>query len=930
MKRGQARADVRNALKRISKEVGFDVSEGIYDIEINTKINEALVDIARWLESELVVADLTNSNGRYQKPDDCLELKRVDRPDGTAAKKISLEQLPTTSLEPVDDFTPALPITSGEGWRTDFSQGYFVGDIGEALADHALVYNEADGLYHLIGISARYWADPANGFNTYTGRQFTHLTSTDRRNWARRDDIFGEERWGSGAWNDVAVWAPNISLEPTGKAKYIMHYTGVGGGLLSTSPLKSDAESIGVAYSNDLFTWWEDEGNPVFWGGKGQGNLVGVATEPEMYRGGWGADMVVHFRAAFVCRANHLSAAGAPATNEPVVVRHGGNAYALRVGHTSAVGVREPGVAGWNTYWLLIGAELGTELVWADGTAYSGTNWTALEYDPSEYTQSDNTANLPAWQDATNYETFYQYYWPFYFWTAVTRDPGVFYDPGTKKWYLLHVASGVSSDGRYYDQGKLGLAVCTDTDNAMVTWEDDATNGPLIDFGSADDIESPHILPVTNASLGRVYHLTWTAPNSSGSDYVKNTAGTKSYVCQHASFNKDPDTAANQPHYWKEVTHNPSYNTWNAATYYEPSGTHHQSQTSVFGGGWGNADAGVGKSVTGRRGDAAGEQTLVDNIYIFSCHRVFYQPSLAAADAEDWRYYYRFGELDYSAITAVGEDPAILTIHPAYSGYDTMTGVEGKWNVLNSDGLSGTLPITAFDYNPTWGGNGVQAVLDDGVRNITGSFSISITGNSYVATFEGYSYPDRASQEGEGENHQRLKGPDYGYGGSSGNPGYDSVDPRGVAVSESFTIQKNRIKVRVGGGNRPITTAADYGKPCVVCLVRLSDHEILFAETGEAANTDDWTSENHWNITTRLWDTETLVGTDVYCAIVDLCDSDTQTIKNGHIICDLIEEYGEAGNDDDSLTLSTPSTQAGTLQEICDYYGYTGNLDNEF
>lgn len=847
------RGEMRDIVRRQLANTDPRRAEMITDAEINSLINQGLVEVAREIEGEMVTADLESSDGRFWLPDDFLVLKRVDQPDQeTPANVVPIAELSALGLDPVQEVVPAIPANIGIGWESDFNQGYVVGDIGEKLADHALVYNDADQLYHLIHISERYFLDPAAGSSLYSGRQFGHKTSEDLRVWTTRDDVL-RINYDSDEWDDMAHWAPNIHINPKGTSKYILHYTGIGGDPRAGTAARNDPEKIGVAYSNDLSEWWVEESNPVAWGGIGVGNLVAELTLPEDLRGGWGTDMVYHTPS--------------------------GESYGALRDNVGA----QPDISA---------------LDWAELPLGAG-----------------NPASLPEWNIATNYEVHYQFFWPWSNnWLAVTRDPSVFYDPGSKKYYLLTTAIGPANIP-WEQKGFLAMYECVDADDALITWQDRAL--PLIEFDDhAINIESPHILPITHGALGRTYHLFWSAAPSWGTnDHVDH--GGRDYICNFANFNQEPGTAGTEEIWIDDGAAPGGGPAWSNAAYYEPSGTHHQSNTALTGA-WGGSlageTAGVGKHVTGRRGETAGEATETPGGTVFSAHRIFYNGG--GTGAYD-RYYYRFGYLDFTGITAAGYDPSILTQHPVYSSLDAMTGIEGGWKVL----VAGTIPSDAFDFQPTFGD---QPSLDIN----RGNLPAGITGNSCINTFEGYQAPGRSVGDwasGWTGNHQLTRGPDYGYG--EGDP-FASCDVRGVAISEAFTITRNRFKARVAGGERVVDTAdADYGKPCIVALVRRSDHMILVAETGAGAASA--LGGDHWTLTTRLWNTTDLVGTEVYCAIIDLCDSIGSTVLSGHIACDLIQEYGEAGEDDPTLTITTPSTVM-SLQTLVAHFGYTGSLDSEF
>ena len=125
---------------------------------------------------------------------------------------------------------------AGDGLRIDFDQPYFEGEPGELLADHALVLDE--GVYHCFHIYE---------YPDTTPEQLGHLTSTDLRRWTRQPDILPV--WEGEPWEQWGIWAPQVisNPDPTG-ARWLMLYTGVAG--------EGRPQQIGIAYSDDLYTWW--------------------------------------------------------------------------------------------------------------------------------------------------------------------------------------------------------------------------------------------------------------------------------------------------------------------------------------------------------------------------------------------------------------------------------------------------------------------------------------------------------------------------------------------------------------------------------------------------------------------------------------------------------------------------------------------------
>lgn len=124
---------------------------------------------------------------------------------------------------------------TGEGLRFDFDQPYFASEAGELIADHALVF--AEGRYHCFHIYHH-----AEGGPTQLG----HITSSDLRHWTREPDILpvaeGEP------WEAWGIWAPQVIANPLPGPAWLMLYTGVKG--------EGRPQQIGLAFSEDLFTWW--------------------------------------------------------------------------------------------------------------------------------------------------------------------------------------------------------------------------------------------------------------------------------------------------------------------------------------------------------------------------------------------------------------------------------------------------------------------------------------------------------------------------------------------------------------------------------------------------------------------------------------------------------------------------------------------------
>ena len=170
----------------------------------------------------------------------------------------------------------------------------------------------------------------------------------------------------------------------------------------------------------------------------------------------------------------------------------------------------------------------------------------------------------------------------------------------------------------------------------------------------------------------------------------------------------------------------------------------------------------------------------------------------------------------------------------------------------------------AFGNQPTWGDNPHQR----------GAGHSNLEGNSYLATYEDYPEPS-----------------DEDLGAWAGNETW------GVLKSDPFTVTEDRISLLVGGGDLP--------NVCFAALIDYETERVLFTETG---------LHSHW-MSPRLWNTETLMGTEVYVAIADLSIGDW-----GHIAVDSIKEYMRDG--DDPFPPSDPMVDGPTLLDVLIDAGY--------
>ena len=142
-----------------------------------------------------------------------------------------------------------LPAGAGAFVRLDFEQPYFVEEIGAQCKDHAVV--EHEGLYHVFYIHS---FPPEQGGYLRSEKWFGHLTTTDFKHWTRHDSILSVAVPDPAAWEECAVWAPEVITSHGGES-WQLFYTGVN---------ESVAQQTGSAISTDLFTWNRSVLNPLY------------------------------------------------------------------------------------------------------------------------------------------------------------------------------------------------------------------------------------------------------------------------------------------------------------------------------------------------------------------------------------------------------------------------------------------------------------------------------------------------------------------------------------------------------------------------------------------------------------------------------------------------------------------------------------------
>lgn len=143
--------------------------------------------------------------------------------------------------------TPILLVTLGSSaafalLKIDFDQRY-LHENNWVMRDHAIF--KADSVYHIFYTRGLIYAQNPLGCDS-----IGHATSFDLTHWTIHPPVLGVR---PDTWEAGALWAPCVLNNPGGG--YLMCYTGA----------DADAnQQIGIATSNDLYSWTRYEGNPVF------------------------------------------------------------------------------------------------------------------------------------------------------------------------------------------------------------------------------------------------------------------------------------------------------------------------------------------------------------------------------------------------------------------------------------------------------------------------------------------------------------------------------------------------------------------------------------------------------------------------------------------------------------------------------------------
>lgn len=157
------------------------------------------------------------------------------------------------------------------GISIDFNQPFYIEDEDHHPKDFCVLKDD-DDLYHLYFLRNRIVKDPPNPQSNLVGDEqyFGHATSYDLRTWTDQDPILacddGED------WERTYVWAPDTTRNPFneteghalyGLGKYLMLYTGVDNGDPDPGDPGWINQKMGIAFSDDAFTWTRYAGNPV-------------------------------------------------------------------------------------------------------------------------------------------------------------------------------------------------------------------------------------------------------------------------------------------------------------------------------------------------------------------------------------------------------------------------------------------------------------------------------------------------------------------------------------------------------------------------------------------------------------------------------------------------------------------------------------------
>lgn len=475
----------------------------------------------------------------------------------------------------------------------------------------------------------------------------------------------------------------------------------------------------------------------------------------------------------------------------------------------------------------------------------------------SEYFSHYTSPDLRTWTRGADLElgTGIVDNWRYQVWAPyIMANPG--YGGGgalaAYKWLMFFTGAIQGGPARQYQ--KIGLAGCIDdtlnawtilNSDAPIYWTgmDDRPNGgayaggaPWTTYGTdwCCDSRDPHVF-----TDGSDYYLIVFNTSSDPPGTVYKNAGL-------AKFNggMDPDftalTHCANP-LWVSATDGNSfgesshilvkdglYHFWAKKN----SGMRHQSDDDFMGPPW-STSVNVGtlflRSTCGPGNATSSEVCQVDGeAYAISGH------------VQTTPYWYKINEIDFSAVTDPGHTPAETSGQRIVGLRGLVSGVldnDLRWEIGDSEGALG-----AFYLQPVWGDE----------ADACGYGASGMEGNSYIATHFRHTYPTDA-----------LSGSEWG--------DYTRV---GWIKSSVFKVACNRIEVKMAGG--------DNIDESFVALVRADNDRVLFRSTGTGDHV----------LASRVWNTASLRGVNVYLVVVDQGVGDMDCID-----VDYVREYEKASAD---------------------------------
>ena len=687
---------------------------------------------------------------------------------------------------------------SASGMEINFNQPFLIEDTEHYPKDFCILKDDTN-LYHVYALRNKITKDSYPPWSNLVGDEpyFGHWTSYDLRNWTSQDPVLPCDEGES--WERTYVWAPDTIRNPFntteghalyGLGTYIMLYTGVDNGDPDPGDPGWINQKMGLAFSDDGFTWTRYANNPVI--------------DPTDWHYDGSSDKWMHYLPDDDTKPWN-GVFRDPSIVGPIDV-NGTNTWYV-------VNTAEVYINGVNTYQGLSIASTTDFITWTD------LGEPLLLRDDSP----DTSAHLP-------------------------ESAALFYADG--EWHLFFV--DIAGDGYAQTNHTTSDSLLTgwnspyDTDGLSSTYDRALQT---IEFYEDTTFGNEFIMAgkrTCTGGPGRGY-LTFL-----GADF---TVGDPYTVYDSLNYTASSSAMENLI----AITGSGSIDANLTWTVYDVDILEVEDPEAVY-----------DQTVSGLTPNGVGEYKLIPDGCDWEDATAI-QMSLTDKDSEDASDVLlgQDGLFDMFTVTYSGVTDTFLgQTRTTYSGYVEYTihpAVIIEFTGAPEDGTDLTISynetqptaLQAFNYQPTIGDGPLE-------RN---GISSNMTGNAYIATREKHYtpyYDDPTSTYGLGK-------------------AWDPDDCLGWAKSSTFTIQKNRVALMVGGGNHPNTE--------FVALVDADTDKILFKETGEDS---DVMSE-------RIWNTTLLRGRNVYFVIADLTP-DTW----GFISCDAIHEYTESDPDNDSSTAVEP------------------------